>query len=215
MKRFSMIGILLLCVMAVTGCLNNNSTLNDNSTNVQFSAAIENCLRAENDNFLSGLIMLSETAKDSYSHDNILKLKSQLDMFIQTNDLYVSREFINGNVPKDICEKIINPYKKEGFMYRFETLDALRNTLDFLSSRAEISTTEEQLEWYKSFTANIVEITFAYKSVGNDFIGDDNLTYVNEQFDKIHTLNQLLTQSTQLSSRDVNMSDIAPGPSEL
>jgi len=202
MKRLLMIGILLLCLMAVTGCLN------DDPTNLQFSATIGNCLRAENDNFLSGLVMLSETAKEGYSHDNVLKLKAQLDMFVQTNDLSVSLEFINGNVPEDIYVKIIDPPKKEGFMYRFETLDALRNSLDFLSSIAEnTKATEEQLEWYQSFTANIAEITLIYRSIGNDFIGYDNLTYVTEQFNKIHTLNQKLAQSTQLSSEDTNMSD--------
>ena len=202
MKRLLMVGLLLLCLVAITGCSNNNST------NPQFSAAIGNCLRAENDNFLSGLVMLSETAKEGYSYDNVLKLKAQLDMFVQTNDLSVSLEFINGNVPEDIYVKIIDPPKKEGFMYRFETLDALRNSLDFLSSTAEnTKATEEQLEWYQSFTVNLAEITLIYRSIGNDFIGYDNLTYVTEQFNKIHTLNQKLAQSTQLSSEDTNMSD--------
>ena len=63
------------------------------------------------------------------------------------------------------------------------------------------------MEWYQSFTVNLAEITLIYRTIGNDFIGYDNLTYVTEQFNKIHTLNQLLMQSTQLSYEDTNMSD--------
>lgn len=200
MKRLLMIGMSLLCLMAVTGCSN------DDSTNLQFSATIGNCLRAENDNFLSGMVMLSETAKEGYSHDNVLQLKAQLDMFVQTNDLSVSLEFINGNVPKDLYVGIMNPAKKEGFMYRFETLDALRSSLDLLSSLAEnTKATEEQLEWYQGFTANIAEVALIYRSIGDDFIGYDNLTYAADEFNKIHTLNQLLAQSSQIF--DINMSD--------
>jgi len=193
MKRLLVFGVLLLSIMTVTGCSNADSTAS------QFSASIGNCLRSENDSFLSGLVMLSETAKESYSHDNVLKLKAQLDMFVQTNDLFVALEFINGNVPKDLSAKIMDPAKKEGFMYRFETLDALRSSLNALSPIAEnITATEEQLEWYQSFTTHLSEITLIYRSIGDDFIGYDNLTFVNEELEKVHSLNQLLRPSNQV-----------------
>lgn len=172
------------------GCEFNNT-----ESESHLYASWHNNLNYELVNFNKGLELITACTEKEINSDNLSTLYSTMEMFIDTNNLFVLRGLMHAeNIPEDLRNKLISPEVVPHVTYMFETVDTLneinKKLLDLSNKYRETPLPEKQKKLVQAFYKNLKELNELYRDVSHDIPQADLSDRCIEGLQKIHLINK-------------------------